>query len=39
MDAEDAYEEIVERGGRVSGAMRAFRPSSATPTLIRISWA
>ena len=25
MDAERAYEEIVERGGRVSDAMRAFR--------------
>jgi hypothetical protein len=25
MDAEAAYEEIVERGGRVSDAMRAFR--------------
>ena len=25
MDAERAYEEIVERGGRVSEAMRAFR--------------
>jgi site-specific DNA-methyltransferase (adenine-specific) len=25
MDAEQAYEEIVERGGRVSDAMRAFR--------------
>lgn len=24
MDAERAYEEIVERGGRVSDAMRAF---------------
>lgn len=25
MDAEAAYEEIVERGGRISDAMRAFR--------------
>jgi hypothetical protein len=25
IDAEGAYEEIVERGGRVSDAMRAFR--------------
>jgi hypothetical protein len=25
MDAEAAYQEIVERGGRVSDAMRAFR--------------
>jgi hypothetical protein len=25
MDAEAAYQEIVERGGRVSSAMRAFR--------------
>ena len=32
MDAERAYEAIVERGGRVSEAMRAFRTSSATAT-------
>jgi 16S rRNA G966 N2-methylase RsmD len=30
VDAERAYEEIVEQGGRVSDAMRAFRSATAT---------
>jgi len=32
LDAERAYEEIVERGGTVSQAMQASAPSSATAT-------
>ena len=32
LDSQRAYEEIVETGGRVAVAMRAFTPFSATPT-------
>jgi site-specific DNA-methyltransferase (adenine-specific) len=36
-EAARSYEEVIERGGRVADAMRAFRTSPAVPTCSRVT--